>query len=199
MDGSTMDGGTADGLAGARKALGHTQESLAADAGLSVRTVARAERGEAVSRESMRRITDVLGPDAASPPDTPGDTAATVPDGHDGDRDAPGGVPLLTSDDLLLAWPLTAISAVAVVLSTGVVGEPVGDAGEEGVRATMVLLSILVVIASVAARASERVAGGLTFWGLGFAVAVLSWFWVPIMGLAAVGSHLVRWTTLIVG
>ena len=122
-----------------------------------------------------------------------------VPEGFGGDRECQLGTPLLTSDDLVVAWPLAAISVVSVVLTTGVVGEPVGNGGEEGVRAGMVLGPLLLVVASVAARASGRMAGGLTIWRAGFMLAVLVCSLVPMMGLAAVGSHLVRWTTLVVG
>lgn len=112
-----------------------------------------------------------------------------VPEGFGGNRECQLDTPLLTSDDLV----------VSVVLTTGVVGEPVGNGGEEGVRAGMVLGPLLLVVASVAARASGRMAGGLTIWRAGFMLAVLVCSLVPMMGLAAVGSHLVRWTTLVVG
>lgn len=193
MNAATMKGTTGE-LADRRKEKGHTQESLATDAGVSVRTVSRAERGDKVSANSMSRIASVLDLDDAPSEPTPPPEPAKAP---------PGGpaLPFLARDDFVGTWWLVGLAIVCVAFGTGIFGQAAPWLEGAEARAGAILGSVVVVVLRALSNASERHLGAscLTMFHLLFGTAMMVWLIVLLGGVWSISTLLMRGLAPVVG
>ncbi len=169
--------GQGDILLRARDAKRMSQEHLAAVSGVSVRTVRRAEKGEAVSGESLRCLCSVLELDAAS---LPGPVPVVEPtDAHPVERPAreiPEGLGRFGGaafQALACAPYLAILTAIALVATGGWVGAgalPLAAVASQG------------LLAYAAPTLTRRLDAPAASMALGMAYLYLAVLWLVFLG-----------------